>query len=95
MSPASALATRLHGGGLLPLLPAQELVRTRLLALESVQHHHHLERATADIARLHARELSDRCVCRNGRLIEPLHHHSLHRHGSQFCNRREGGRGYV
>lgn len=79
MTPTQALHARLRGGGQAPLLPAQEAIRLRVMAQDW----------GAPLEALHARDLEDRCVCRNGRLFEPLYHHSFHRRGSSFANRRE------
>lgn len=79
MTPSQALHARMHAGGFAPLLPQQDAVRLRLVA----------EAWAAPIDLVHQRELQRRCICRNGRLFEPLHHHSVHRRGTQFANRRE------
>ena len=79
MTPTQALYARVQGGGLAPLLPAQEAVRIRIMAQDWAIY----------FEALHARDLAARCEVRNGQLFEPLHHHSIHRRGSQFANRRE------
>lgn len=85
MTPTQALYARLHGGGLAPLLPAQEAVRIRVMAQDWGSY----------FEALHSRDLAARCEMRNGQLFERLHHHSNHRHGGSFANRRESVHGRV
>lgn len=79
MRPLEALTARLSSGRMMPLLPAQRAVRDRLLAHDW----------GVPIAAVHERELAARCVCRNGALVEPLHHRCVQRRGAGFAVRRE------